>query len=231
MNTENHNPDNPGDSNDREVDRVGTLLRKYIAEHKAGGRADPVEYLEMVDGSERRELAALIDAYLIRSPGQPWNPDAMAGSPAERLVRRIESQLNGESGEWPKLLPDLRNSARISRRKLVESLANSLGFPDKVGKVALYYHEMEQGNLPAAGVSDRVLEALAGIVGSSASALRRAGDEITAAPIDRDAAVFARTVSSDSEIAWMVERDRFEGQIKGIEIEPDEVDKLFTGGP
>jgi hypothetical protein len=46
------------------VDRVQRLLDQYIdSEH-----LDPTPFLAQVDGLERRELAALIDAYLRRLP-------------------------------------------------------------------------------------------------------------------------------------------------------------------
>ena len=63
----------------------------------------------------------------------------------------------------------------MRRAELVSRLAAELGAGDREAKVAGYYHAMEQGTLPAAGVSDRVLEALGRIVGESAAALRAAG--------------------------------------------------------
>ncbi len=82
---------------------------------------------------------------------------------------------------WPALLPRLRNRAGLKRSQLVERLASALGTGDKTDKVAVYYHQMEQGTLPARGVSDRVLEALGQLVGETAQALRSAGRAVTAA--------------------------------------------------
>ena len=53
--------------------------------------------------------------------------------------------------------------ARIKRADIVAELAARL-WGRKQEKVASYYHEMEQGRLPASGVSDTVLEALGKIV-------------------------------------------------------------------
>ena len=64
---------------------VDQLLKQYIAEHRAGGEADPRGYLEQLEGRDRAELEALIDAYLVDSPGQRWDEDAYSGSPAERV--------------------------------------------------------------------------------------------------------------------------------------------------
>src|SRR5262245_4414125 len=105
---------------------VDQLLRQYIAEHRSGGEADPSAYLEQVGGTARAELAALIDAYLMRSAGQPWDEEGYAGSPAERVVESLHESLAGASGSWPVLLPELRNRARIKREELVNRLASAL---------------------------------------------------------------------------------------------------------
>ena len=55
-------------------------------------------------------------------------------------------------------------------------LAARLGAEGQSEKVGAYYHQMEQGLLPASGVSDSVLEALGRIVGDRAEALRKAGE-------------------------------------------------------
>ena len=106
---------------------------------------------------------------------------------------------------------------------MVARLAAALGFPDREAKVARYYHAMEQGTLPADGVSDRVLEALGRIVGESAEALRAAGRTLappaapaappspaSPSPPRRSAAAPVRTAARDDG--------------------PDEIDALFTGG-
>lgn len=212
---------------------VDKLLKDYIAEHKAGGEADPRAYLEQVEGTDRAELAALIDAYLARSPGQPWDPGAYAGSPAERLVESLHESLAGASGSWPVLLPQLRHRARIKREELVKRLAAALGVAGREEKVADYYNRMEHGRLAPAGVSDRVLEALAGIVDTSKETLRRAGEAVGSPDAEVDA-VFARVApppppeygdagaARPGATADAAAADRA--------TEADEVDELFTGG-
>ena len=70
-------------------DDVQKLLSEYIAEHRAGGEADPLAYLERADEGDRPELAPLIDGYLARSPGRDWDPEAYAGSAAERVADEL----------------------------------------------------------------------------------------------------------------------------------------------
>ncbi len=213
---------------------VDQLLKRYIAEHRAGGEADPRPYLDQVEGTDRAELAELIDAYLARAPGQAWDEDAYRGSIAERLVESLHESLAGESGSWPTLLPELRNRARIRRETLVERLAAALGVAGREEKVADYYNRMEHGRLDPAGVSDRVLEALAAIVDTTVEALRRAGQTVTAATEPDADAVFARKAAPPppeyGEPAGMARPGEAAGAPKGSAPERDEVDELFLGG-
>jgi hypothetical protein len=121
----------------------------------------------------------------------------------------------------------VRDRAGLKRSELVERLATALGARGRKDKVAGYYHQMEQGRLPAQGVSDRVLEALGQLVGETAQALRDAGRALTppghgpaaAAPL-----AFARRAYGEPGAA--------EGASAPLppEAEWDEIDELFRGG-
>lgn len=201
------------------------LFGEYVADHQAGGEADPRDYLSRVAAAERAELAALIDAYLARAPREAFDPAAFRGSRAERIVDELERAIAGQAGLWPALLPRLRDRAGLKRSRLVERLAAALGVQDREDKVAGYYHQMEQGLLPAAGVSDRVLEALGRIVGETAEALREAGSALrpsSEGPAAAPAAAFARRAYAEaapSPEASAAQEARW-----------DEVDELFRGG-
>jgi hypothetical protein len=195
---------------------VNRLLEEFIAADRAGV-ADPAEYLARAEGLDRAELEALIDAYLARAPRRAFDRAAFEASPAARAV----ASLAGSSGTWPALLPRLRDRARLRRAELVARLAADLGVSGREAKVASYYHAMEQGTLPSAGVSQRVLEALGRLVGESADVLRRAG-EATSAPPAGGAPAFARKASAPAAAPAM--RARVERPVR------DEVDELFTSG-
>ena len=214
---------------------VDKLFTDYVAEHRAGGEADPRAYLEKVEGVDRDELATLIDAYLVRSPGRSWDSDAYEGSPAQALVAGIERSMGGKAGTWPMLLPRLRDRAKISRAALVERLAAALGVGGQKEKVADYYHQMEQGSLDSGGVSTTVLEALAAIVGSSAAALRSAGEKFGEGQPPSEGTVFARVATPRPEYeASGAHQPEFRvaraEQPPGSAAEEAEVDRLFTGG-
>jgi hypothetical protein len=217
---------------------VDKLFNDYVAEHRAGGVADPLAFLDRVDGTDRDELAVLIDAYLETSPGQPWDPARYEGSAAQRFAEDMHESLGGVSGLWPVLLPRLRERAQIKRAELVRRLAGALGVGGQTEKVAGFYHGMEQGSLDSSGVSTQVLEALAGIVGSSAEALRRAGEKLGEGGAAAEGTVFARTSTPRPEFEGWHELGSEQGAAKAAAprrheteaAEAAEVERLFTGG-
>jgi hypothetical protein len=208
---------------------VDRLLAEYITEHRAGGEADPLGYLDRLEGAEREELVALLDAYLQRAPAREWDAQAFRGSPAEQLARSLHRSLAGRAGLWPVVLPRLRERARVRRADLVDRLAEALGVGDRRAKVAGYYHEMEQGSLEPAGVSDRVLDALGGIVGASAESLRRAGESLAGAVAAEDRAEPAFTRLRHGAAEGMASPGDRAEPVRGGEGW-DEVDELFRGG-
>lgn len=201
------------------------LFDDYVDEHRAGGAADPRAYLARAPEDERAELATLIDAYLARAPRRPFDSEAFRGSAAERTVGDLERALGGRSGLWPAMLPELRHRAGLKRSELVSRLAATLGVTDREAKVGEYYHQMEQGLLPASGVSERVLGALGEIVGESVASLRAAGEALTPfAGEGPGVRAFARRAEGDPVA---------EAQATALPAAasgPDEVDRLFRGG-
>jgi len=210
------------------VTDIEQLLSQYIAEHQSGGEADPVAYLGRVpDLDERATLSVRIDEYLSHAPRAPYSQELFAGSVAASAVDDLERALDGQAGLWPSLLPRLRARAGIKRSSLVEQLSSDLGVSDRQEKVASYYHEMEQGRLPAAGVSDRVLDALGGIVGETRETLRAAGRSLSAyggaGPAAAGASAFARSYYQTEDGLTL------SGTVADEPAEWDEVDELFRG--
>jgi hypothetical protein len=193
-------------------------LNRLIAEYKAAfeaGEGDPRPFLERAAPADRALLAALIDAFLEEAPRR-----ASAGhSGAARVTDEVQRTLAGTAGLWPALLPRLRGRARLKRAEIVSQLAARLGAQAQQEKVGLYYHQMEQGLLPASGVSDTVLEALGRIVGYTAEARQLPAP---GSPRTDEGAAFARATYGEP-----AEPSRAERRTEGW----DEVDRLFRGGP
>jgi hypothetical protein len=203
---------------------VDLLFSAYVTAERAGEDPDPREFLGRVSGPARDELGALIEGHLERAPRRGFDAERYRGSRAEDVV----ASLTGPSGAWPALLPELRDEAKLPRDAVVQRLAAALGVSAREAKVHRYYHEMEQGLLPSSGVSRRVLEALAAILGTSAEALRRAGEGMGgvaggAGSVDAPPA-FARAAPAAAGSSAPAREPDAEDD------EWDEVDDLFRGG-
>lgn len=208
---------------------VEQLLSDYIAEHRAGGEADPVEYLDQVDGTARAELAELLDVYLARSEGQAWDAVAYRGSPAERMTEQLSASFAGQSGLWPVVLRRLRDRAQLTRDIVVARLAQNLDASGQEERVAEYLNDMEHGALPSSGVSQKALDALGAVLGTSGEFLRRIGEPFGEGAGPAEGPVFARTALADaaydevaSPAAMASPADVDEGAQR--------IDELFTGG-
>ena len=215
------------------ADDVQKLLSEYIAEHRAGGAADPLVYLDRAAEADRPELAALLDAYLARSPGRDWDPAAYSGSAAERVAESVGRSLTGAAGLWPAVLPRLRNQMRLTRAQVVERLSAALGAAGKEAKVAGYYHEMERGDLDSRRVSERVLTALGEIYGTTAEKLREIGEPLgMGSPPTAGAPAPAMMRKATPDAAYAAEdRDELRSEPVAPAEEWDEIDEMFTGGP
>lgn len=211
------------------------LRDEFVAEFEAGNDPALADWLSRVGESERQDLERLIDGYLMTAPRRAWDPVGFETSIAKRAVDRAVESLDGVSGSWPEVLPRLRKQRQMLRSDLVRRLADALGVgttEPQLSKVGAYYHQMEHGLLPAGGVTDTVLEALADLVGSSTDALRRAGDLVWVPPSGPTTS-FARTAMPDAEF---VVADMASGEpavfadAAGPPPERDRIDELFTGG-
>src|SRR3954447_1033937 len=184
------------------MNSVDDLFNRYRAAYRAGEDADPRPYLDRLAGTDRRELEALIDAFLARAPRHDFDAEAFARFQQQPLAQRVvDSVTQGLDAQasWSLLLPRARDRARLRRSELVDRLAGELGVGDRRDKVARYYHEMEQGTLPARGVSERVLAALARIVDVSVEQLRAAGRTVGPQASPGAAPVFARSATPSPE--------------------------------
>jgi hypothetical protein len=207
---------------------VARQLAEYVAEHQAGGEADPLVFLDRLGSEEERVLlASEIDRYLVAAPRREFDAERFTDSTAAQTVDALERALAGQAGLWPAVLPRLRARAGIKRSALVERLANALDVADRSEKVGAYYHAMEQGLLDSRGVSDKVLSALAAIVGETTESLHDSGRSLLpprSGTVTTPAA-FAR------HAAWPVDIDDA-GVTGSRDAEAwDEVDELFRGEP
>jgi hypothetical protein len=196
------------------------ILGEFVDAYAAGARPEVDDYLARVAAGERDALAGEIAAFLEHAPA-PRHGDVVRARIATEALPRAITQLVDEPGLWPALLPALRRRARMRRDELTARLAAALGVPHAAAKVARYYHGMEAGTLDPAGVSRRVLVALADLLAVAPRELEAV--QPPAPLMAMDMAVMFSRADAPPPVEAMA-------PMPPPPEPPDEVDRLFTGG-
>jgi hypothetical protein len=189
---------------------VELLFEEFASSWAHGETPDVRDYLERA-GPDRDELAALLDGFIAAAPVQ---------RPSAETLATFAELVPGEH-ETPPMLA-MRLELRMRRSQIVRQLCSALGLkPADEPKVGTYYHELETGLLDPRRVSSRVWHALATIL--SPTIRHRMLDKYAPPPVVV-AAYYRRSDTLPSFDAVVAPAARPEAS------EPDEVDRLFTGG-
>ncbi|MDQ2621942.1 MAG: hypothetical protein M3Y45_02765 [Actinomycetota bacterium] len=215
-------------------DRINDLFDQFVAEFRAGrGNVNP--FLDQVDGHDREQLSLLIEAFIETDPEPEVTPEGLTDPALAAMTARVTAELGGAGGTLSQLLVTLRNGLKLRRTEVVDSLADRL---DAAGsekeKIDGYYHDLEWGTLPAAGISDRVIDSLAAILDTTAAHLREAGRTLgPGRSTSASGLVFSRTVPGDDRLEFGVLESAVEEVDQGAAGRqadpPDRIDQLFTG--
>lgn len=158
------------------MNTIQTILDNFTSAFERGEDPNPQDYLSRITGRDRFVLGEMIDRYLEHdAPPRGYHAGTFAAARATPLMEAVAAAADASTEPWPKLLPRLRQEAKIKRAALVDGLAARLGLAGSERLVGEAYHEMEQGHLTSADVDRSVLEALGELLGTTADALRAAG--------------------------------------------------------
>jgi transcriptional regulator with XRE-family HTH domain len=209
------------------------VLSEFIDAWNAGRRPRVIEYLTRVpEGPDRDELAEQIGTWLEVAPTPAYDLATRAQIRGEPAVRHVFEAVGEDAGLWPEVLPQLRAGAGLSIRQIASRLVErfGLGGGDE-DRAAAYLERMERGELEAARVSHRLLDALGDLIGASGATLAAAGrlggamrPAAAAGTLFRAGEDAGDWVARDIEVLSMAARTP-------APPEMDELDRLFTGGP
>lgn len=155
---------------------IDQLFDDFVTAWNAGERPDVDAFLARADAGTRSELAQRIGLWLEFAPTPRYDEPTWDAIRAQPEVTGAIDALAHPAGLWPSLLPRLRRRAALGFEELAAKIAGPLGITGREAKTAAYLRELEGGDLRPAGVSRRVLDALADALRVSAEELARAGD-------------------------------------------------------
>jgi hypothetical protein len=151
------------------------LLQAFTDAWEAGLRPDVEGFLAEAPAQQQSELADAIRAFLCSAPLPRYDDQTLAELDSSQAVREAARAIDGRTGTWPLLLPSLRRQRRLTRAEVAQRLATELGLSSAHQRVRQHLHNMEYGTADALCISDRVLVALASVLGTTFSDLARAG--------------------------------------------------------
>jgi transcriptional regulator with XRE-family HTH domain len=202
------------------------ILSDFVDAWNAGRRPDLDAYLARADEADREQLLADITAFVAFAPEPDYDDATLAAIRAEPAVAAGAAAATARGGLWPALLPRLRKRAALSTAQLAAALTGALGLPaDREPKTRSYLEQLEGGELEPRGLSGRLLDALARVLGvprdeledasaygapATAAVFRARGPAAERMRADLD--VLADALAAPSGAEW------------------DEVDELFRGG-
>jgi transcriptional regulator with XRE-family HTH domain len=203
------------------------ILSDFVDAWNAGRRPDLDEHLARAAEADREQLSADIMAFVAFAPTPDYDDAALEAIRAEPVVASAAAAAGAPGGLWPALLPRLRERAALSTAELAAALVSLLGLPaDREPKTRGYLEQLEAGALEPRGLSGRLLDGLARLLGVPRAELDGAGgfgappvapalfraEGAAAEALRDDLDVIADALAAPSGAAW------------------DEVDELFRGG-
>jgi hypothetical protein len=212
------------------TDAVTRAFDEFTAAFRAG-RGDPKPFLSRFEGSERRELDLLIEAFIATGPVSDPDP---ADPRVAAITGQVLAELEAPAGGLASMLAGLRQRAKLTQEAVVRAIAESLGAsPAETEKIDAYYHRLEWGSLPPDGLSRDLFGILAGVLRVKPGQLEKAAS-VGGAPAGSPGLIFARAdeeveLSDDASVARREISPLSEsGEERGSG--PDRIDELFTGG-
>jgi transcriptional regulator with XRE-family HTH domain len=208
------------------------VLSEFVDAWIAGRRPRALEYLARVpEGPERDALAEHIGTWLEVAPAPAYDADARAQIRGEPAVRHVLEAAGADAGLWPAVVPELRGRAGLSVRQVAARLVERFGLGGAEDRAAGYLERMERGELEAARVSRRLLDALGELLGASGSTLAaagRLGDAMR--PAAAGGTLFRAGEDAGAQVARDIEA-LSRAAMRPAPPEMDELARLFTGGP
>jgi hypothetical protein len=203
---------------------VQQVLGEFIDAWKAGGRPDVNSYLARVRKADRDTLAARLEAWLEIAPTPGYDESARAAIAKEPVLRAALDAAAAMHAPLSERLPTLRDRAGLGVGDVARRLVAIFALKDEM-RVVDYLNRIERDELDPARLSDRLLDALAAVVGA-----------------DREQLAPSRPAFATGQALFRAEEDADRWIAEDIDVlsraalapaptPMDELDRLFLGGP
>lgn len=210
---------------------IDKTLSEFIDAWNAGERPSVSDFLARVDESDRDELATQIETWLLVAPTPAYSPDALKAIAAEPALTQALAAIEDERSALAVELPRLRKLAGVSLGELAGKVVEAFSLPAKDKKRAkTYLEQVETGEVKPDGLSRRLLDVIGEAVGATGERLAEAA-QIKPQMRTADALFYRKTGEVGGWLAEDLEVLADAAFAPAPTSEPDELDRLFHGGP
>lgn len=210
---------------------IDHILGEFIDAWHAGQRPDIAAFVARAEGKRaREELTARLATWLEIAPTPAYDAGARAQIAQEPALRAALQAAALAEAPLPARLVALRERAGLAVRDVAQRLVAVFDLDD-AARAESYLARVERAELDGGRLSRRLLDALAAILGADRDLLTPLGLPAPMAAPAAPAQAFFRSAAEPGE--W-VEDDidaLSRAALAPAPPPPDELDRLFLGGP
>lgn len=205
---------------------IEKVLGEFIEAWNAGLRPEVDRYLERVPDADRDDLASELQLWLEVAPSPDYDEATLAEIATEpALIAALAAGVEA-AAPWSVRVRRLRENAGLALEQVGERIAAVVGAPQEAKRTVRYLDQLEHDELDERRVSERLVSALAAVLGA---------DRAELLPQWRPAAAAQHYRLQESGLDEPGLRRQFEALSRAAAspatLKLDEIDRLFLGGP
>ena len=199
-------------------------LSAFIDDWNAGRSPQLDEHLASVADADRRELASAVETFLQYAATPPYGRGKRAQLDADPALAVARERLLGPV--LPELVREHRAERQLSVRDLARRVGDVVGLTGREERIESYLERLERAELDGRRLSQRLLDALASVLGADRDALERASLRGVAPA----GALFR--MADDRDAGRVLDQLEAVADVLYAAAPPaaDEIDDLFLGG-
>lgn len=205
---------------------IEKVLGEFVEAWNAGRRPDVDDYLARVHEHDRDALAAELQLWLEVAPSPDYDAATLAEIAKDPALIAALAAGAEASAPWSVRVRRLRESSGLAIEQVAERIAAVVGAPQEATRAARYLDQLEHDELDERRVSERLISALAAVLGA---------DRAELLPRWRPASAVQYYRLEDQTLDEPRLRRQFDAlslaATSRATVKLDEIDRLFLGGP
>jgi len=205
---------------------IEKVLGEFVEAWNAGRRPDVDDYLARVAPGDRESLVDELRLWLEVAPSPDYDAATLADIARDPALMAALAAGVEAAAPWPVRVRRLRENAGLAIEQVAERIAAVVGAPQEARRAARYLDQLEHDELDERRVSERLVSALAAVLGA---------DRAELLPHWRPSPAIQLYRLEDRTLDEPRLRRQFDAlslaATSPATVKLDEIDRLFLGGP